>query len=317
MSSVASSWQRVNRDHPCPICGHTRWCLYAGPDHQPTAVICPRTPSDKECGGAGWLHRLSEGGQRPQRSVIRIGGSLSSNDVDYGGLASYFRRTCNPNHLDRFAAKLGVTVNSLIRLSVGWSEGHDAWTFPMRNAAGKVVGIRLRRPDGRKLSVPGGHEGLFVPTNQSPSDRLLVCEGPTDTAALLDLKFMAIGRPSCTGGVRHIVDLVRQLQAGEVVVVADSDQPGRHGAASLAGTLVRYCRVRIITAPKPFKDARDWLRAGARWVDVQRAINKAQVRKLTITITRKEVANEHEPQRRVEGGMEIQRHQRHGDGHGT
>jgi hypothetical protein len=182
--------------------------------------------------------------------VIRIGhGSSTSDDVDYGGLASIFRRTCNPNRLDRFAAKLGVTVNSLIRLSVGWSEDHDAWTFPMRNADGKVVGIRLRRPDGRKLSVTGGHEGLFVPTNQSPSDRLLVCEGPTDTAALLDLKFMAIGRPSCTGGVRHIVDLLGQLQVGEVVVVADSDQPGQQGAASLAATLVRYRRVRIVMPP--------------------------------------------------------------------
>jgi phage/plasmid primase-like uncharacterized protein len=223
--------------------------------------------------------------------VIRIGnGSLSSNDVDYGGLAGYFRRTCNPRNVERLAIQLGVTASSLLRLSVGWSEDHDAWTFPMRNADGKVVGIRLRRPDGRKLSVTGGHEGVFIPRGRDlyPGEPLLIAEGPTDTAALLDLKFMAIGRPSSSGGVRHLVDLVRKLKVKEVVVVADSDQPGRHGAASLAGTLVRFCKVRIITPPAGIKDARDWLRAGARWVDVQRVIQATPVRKLTITVTRKE-----------------------------
>jgi phage/plasmid primase-like uncharacterized protein len=136
--------------------------------------------------------------------VIRIGNGPSTTDtVNYAGLASIFRRSYNPNRLDRFAAELGVSMNSLLRLSVGWSEDHDAWTFPMRNANGKVVGIRLRRPDGRKVSVTGGHEGLFIPRGRDlyPGEPLLIAEGPTDTAALLDLNFMAIGRPSCTGGV--------------------------------------------------------------------------------------------------------------------
>jgi len=46
-------WQRVSPRRPCPICGRASWCMVAGPDDSPTAVICPRTPSDKRAGEAG------------------------------------------------------------------------------------------------------------------------------------------------------------------------------------------------------------------------------------------------------------------------
>ena len=107
---------------------------------------------------------------------------------------------------------LGVSVESLRRLGVGWSAKHRAWAFPMSNAAGDVLGIRLRLPGGKKLSVKGGKEGLVHSRRgplRLPSGRLLllIAEGPTDTAALLDLGFSAVGRPSCTGGVKLLVEL--------------------------------------------------------------------------------------------------------------
>ena len=80
----------------------------------------------------------------------------------------------------------------------------------MRNGAGEVVGVRLRKSDGKKLSIKGSKEGLFIPTGLKPCDRLLIGEGPTDTAALLDLGFEAVGRPSCTGGGRLLPELVRR-----------------------------------------------------------------------------------------------------------
>jgi DNA primase len=153
----------------------------------------------------------------------------------------------------------------------------------MSDASGLVVGIRLRRPDGRKLSVRGGKEGLFIPADLPDGGRLLICEGPTDTAALLDLGFSAVGRPSCTGGTRHLVELVRLRRPSELVIVADGDGPGQRGAEGLAATLAAYCAVvRVITPPAPHKDARAWKQAGATAGDVVALIDAAPVRRLQI-----------------------------------
>src|SRR5262249_22709102 len=157
--------------------------------------------------------------------------------------------------LEALICELGLTVSSLRSLGIGWATNHSAWSFPMADAKCNVVGIRLRLPEGRKFAVRGGRDGLFVPTALADAlagggGRLLVAEGPTDTAALLDLGFAAVGRPSCTGGVRLLADLLRHCQPPEVVIVADADAPGQYGAANLAAVLVAHApTVRIITPP--------------------------------------------------------------------
>src|SRR5262249_39384631 len=154
----------------------------------------------------------------------------------------------------------------------------------MVGTEGNVVGIRLRRPDGSKFAVKGGKEGLFVPANVfSESSPLLVCEGPTDAAALLGLGFAnVVGRPSCTGGTKLLVRLVQRSRA-EVVIVADGDEPGRRGADNLASVLAVYApAVQVIVPPDGLKDVRDWLRAGGKREDVERVIRVAPVRRLTV-----------------------------------
>jgi hypothetical protein len=140
-------------------------------------------------------------------------------------------------------------------------------------------------PDGRKLSVKGGKEGLFIPEGIDAHDLLLVCEGPTDTAALLDLGFSVVGRPSCMGGVALLVKMMQEHRPEGVVIVADADAPGQRGAESLAAVLVAYCpEVRVITPPAGVKDAREWRRRGATAADVQTAIDAAPVRKLAVSV---------------------------------
>jgi DNA primase len=192
--------------------------------------------------------------------------------------AERFRRGCDPKRLAGLARSLGLSVESLTAFRAGWSGGHLAWTFPMSDpATGRVVGIRLRLPSGKKLSVKGGREGLFLP---DPLDlyagRLLIAEGPTDAAALLDMGFpAAVGRPSCTGGTRHLVALVRDRRPDEVVVLADADEPGRAGAAVLARDLSLHVRaVRVTAPPAGTKDARAWKIAGATRPDVEDLIRR-------------------------------------------
>jgi hypothetical protein len=155
----------------------------------------------------------------------------------------------------------------------------------MQDAAENTLGIRLRLPDGRKLSVRRGCEGLFIPGALDAGRRLLICEGPTDTAAMLDLGFSAVGRPSCTGGVRLLVELARRWRVPELVVVADSDVPGQRGAESLASVLAAYCPVvRIIAPPAGIKDARAWKLDGAMAAGIEAAIGAAPPWKLTFTV---------------------------------
>src|SRR5262249_4713057 len=152
---------------------------------------------------------------------------------------------------------------SLSALRVGWSISHRAWAFPMTDNAGNVLGIRLRRPNGSKFAVRGGREGLFIPsTLNAASAPLLIAEGPTDVAALLDMGFQnVVGRPNCTGGVGLLVRMIRQHQPRHVVIVSDNDKPGQIGAANLASVLVTYTpAVRIVAPPIGLKDVRDWLR---------------------------------------------------------
>jgi hypothetical protein len=289
----AADWRRVSRRRHCPICGRPDWCLYAGPEGDPTAAICARAESAKRCGEAGWLHRLRDDPlRRPERRFVRhvplaAGGTMRA---DLPSLAADYHRAAVPSRLNEFAASLGLSVTSLCRLGVGWSAEHCSWSFPMTDPAGNVLGIRLRKPNGFKFAVAGGREGLFLPSTAGDVfTSIYICEGPTDAAALLDMGFGNVaGRPSCTGGVRLLVELVRRRRPPGAVIVADGDEPGRRGACNLASVLTAYApAVRVIAPPEGVKDARAWLRAGGGRQDVEQAIQAAPVRRLTVRATTK------------------------------
>ena len=221
------------------MCGKPDWCMFVGPEDSPTAAICARVESRKRCGEGGWLHVLRDDGptwapwRRSIHVAVRMMSKPGNGKIDVAKLGADFRAAVRAEALDKLAATLGVSAESLRRLGIGWSAKHRAWAFPMQDVAGNVLGIRLRLPSGRKLSVHGGREGLFLPTlttdHWPPTTMLLIAEGPTDTAALLDLGFLAVGRPSCTGGVRLLGELVRKLKPEGVVIVADADAPGNAG----------------------------------------------------------------------------------------
>jgi hypothetical protein len=281
-----SEWKRVTRAHPCPTCGKPDWCLYSADG---TVVICARVESAKRCGDAGWLHRLKDDMARLQRRHVRVVrfGADPSTRPDLWQLAAQYQQDLDHGRLYQLAVSLGLSVTALSQLGTGWSAQHRAWSFPMVNAERDVVGIRLRRPDGYKFAVKGSKEGLFLPaTVKEEASPLLIAEGPTDTAALWDMGFRnVVGRPSCTGGIKLLVELVRR-QPRDVVIVADADPPGRRGAHNLASVLAVYAlAVRVIIPPDPFKDARAWLRGDGKRMDVEQAIAAAPVRLLAVQAT--------------------------------
>jgi hypothetical protein len=285
-----SDWTRVSKTHPCPVCGRPDWCIFAGPADNPTAAICARVESGKRAGEAGWLHVLRDCGATwaPWRRTLRKAVDFIASQPAAAGIAAECAAGVrwavdHPEPLERFAVGLGVSPESLRRLGVGYSPDRQAWLFPMTDAAGNICGVRLRLSSGRKLSIRGGKEGLFIPAGID-GGRLLITEGPTDCAALLDLGFCAVGRPSCSGGVAHLVGLVGRLKPGRVVLVADADGPGRAGAQALAERLRALCGdVRVIEPAPGQKDMRQWKAAGATRADVQSAIDAAPRLQLNVT----------------------------------
>jgi len=131
----------------------------------------------------------------------------------------------------------------------------------MSEAEGKIIGIRRRFPNGRKVSLTGSKTGLFIPADLPPEGLLLICEGTTDTAAALDLGFNAIGRPNCNSLVKMTASAVKGYR--EIVIVADNDTAGKTGAEKLANYLAVRCRnVKIVCPPEGIKDLRQWLQVG-------------------------------------------------------
>jgi hypothetical protein len=201
-------------------------------------------------------------------------------------LATQYRNAIDSGRLHQLARQLGLSEASLTALGVGWSADYRAFSWPMLDCDGRTVGIRLRRPDGNKFAVRGGREGLFLPpAPELRGERLLVCEGGSDAAALLDLGYPHVaGRPSCMGGIKALCDLVRRRRPADVVIVADADEPGWRGAESLGTVLVCYSpAVRVVVPPGGAKDVREFLRAGGIQADLEVAIAAAHVRRLRVT----------------------------------
>lgn len=256
-----SRWIRVTKRKRCPICEHADWCLIS-PDG--AAVICMRVPSGREKrlkdGTIGNIHRI--GDAKPEREYIPP--TAAEVNLDVPAILRRYSMDTTPALMAEFAASLGVAASALERLGAVWSRRHNAWAFPMRDATGRAVGVRLRTIDGKKWAIRGSHSGLFLSATFEGdffggAGPIFVCEGPTDTAAMLTLGLDAIGRPSCSS----CGDMVKTLLAEErreVVIVQDRDVPGQRGAAQLAIDLRRPCK--IIT-PMKGKDAREWVKLGA------------------------------------------------------
>ena len=128
----------------------------------------------------------------------------------------------------------------------------------MFDGAENFAGMRLRSDEGEKWALRGGRQGIFIPSMELQGE-VLVVEGPTDAAAAVSLGFYAIGRPSCTGGVREIALLCRRIGVRRLSVLADNDGPGKSGARAFCGQIGLPARL-VVT---PAKDLREWVRNGA------------------------------------------------------
>jgi phage/plasmid primase-like uncharacterized protein len=157
----------------------------------------------------------------------------------------------------------------------------------MSDATGRIIGINRRFPDGAKYIVPGHKAGLYLPDDLTvgPDAPLVVCEGATDAVAGRDLGFQCAGRFSCTHGARLLVELVKALRPGLLVIIGDTDEPGRRGAQSLAAAVLPYVpALKVVEPPAPQKDLRAWRQAGATRHNLECLIAGIEPRRLAVRV---------------------------------
>ena len=249
------SFTRVTKSHPCAVCKKPDWCR-AFDDGW---AECMRVPSDKPAKSGGWMHWL--GGQCPRPiSLPPPRCQPTSPAINAAQLMRAWAAATTPVMLANYSGELGIGAYSLAKVGAAWAEPHQAWAFPMCDGYGNVVGIRLRNERG-KFAVRGSRQGLFLPDRlapMSPWPCLYVCEGPTDTAAALELGMFAVGRPNCCCGGPEIKVFARRHHVRRVVIIADNDKPGLDGARKVGAELKLPFTIYV----PPAKDVREFVQLG-------------------------------------------------------
>ena len=263
---------RVTRNNPCPICHKADWCGFTDDG----AVRCMRIHEEVD----GWRVRSRDGegggtfrpfGELPTiKDYYPVKPKPPAINWDSSVRKMYLAMTQEMKN--ELSDTLGVSPEVIRILGVGWCEPARAFSFPMYNGKGKIIGIRLRNRQGKKLAIRGSRAGVFCAANKSilskerDDEPIVVCEGPTDVMAIIELGFWGLGRPSCSGGSRY----VREMCGGHrVVLLSDADGPGREGAARLANELVTICPSVKVIEPLFGKDAREWKASGVNRQEVE------------------------------------------------
>ncbi len=272
------SWKRVTKQNPCPICEKDHHCSIA---LDGSVACCMRVPSDWECKGdmGGWIHKLNPDLVSRVRNVFRRTPKKKPLPPKYWhGLVTESQETAGLRpRAEVLGLQLGLSYKSLKRLLVGWLPEHSAWTFPMWDGKGRMIGIRLRGLNNQKWSITGSFNGIFWPTTVSrkATTRLIICEGPTDCAALLDLGFDAIGRPSNLAGTKYILEFLEGARR-DVVIMADNDTKSRatwEGAIKLADVIKPLtASLNVLVPPSDYKDIRGWYQGGGTHEDLEKIL---------------------------------------------
>ena len=260
--ATKDKWTRVSRKHPCPICEKADWCTISS-DGKYACCMRLHLGSIRRLKNDGYLFALDASRPAPPQKKERPAPVINFHALVRSSEARLTDAICSTE-----AFYLGLPPWTLRGLHCGIYELHTLG-FPMVNANGQYIGVRLRSHlDGSKWCVTGSHNGLFVTDQQLPDEQhIFVVEGGTNVAALLSIGLLSVGRPSNVGGREMLCEYLKPIKR-RVVIVKDNDtkplavEATTRGAWQLALNLIALKKsVKIITLP--VKDARDYVRAGA------------------------------------------------------
>ncbi|TWT40190.1 hypothetical protein KOR42_49320 [Thalassoglobus neptunius] len=270
VAHVYSGYERVTAERCCPVCRKPDWCLVS---RDGGAAICPRVSEGavKDLGEAGYLHLLSE--QRgwtpaPRVQSVSVPEPTPPPPARLSETLAQFAN-CAELGLPELAEQLGLSIEVLRRLNVGYCKYERCWSFPERDGSGTVIGLQKRYRNGEKRRLTGTRAGLTYPDDwDTETGPMLLVEGASDTAAGMLLGLSVVGRPSNRGGVKFLGEMLSTFpEHRETVVLGERDQkpsglwPGKDGAISTATKLAKLLQRPIgwSLPPDGCKDLREWL----------------------------------------------------------
>ena len=294
---MSAGWVRASKSRPCRLCGGPDNCEEIRGTQQGEVgwnVYCGRVSDGaiRQNDGGQWLHFVRDDAviavprPMPERKPVT---SPKPNSTYWAGVVQ-FCEEIGRDRLPELATVLGVSIDSLRRLRVGFSRKDDAWTFPERNDAGEFIGVNRRFQTGDKQRAAGASSGLTFADDWIVGDGpIFLPEGGSDAAAGLTMGLNMVGRPSNVGGVPMLAELLAHIPPERaVIVIGERDRkphdslkedarkrhsptcegcsicfPGWFGATHSAKQLAEKLARPVAWAfpPDDAKDLRDWFRA--------------------------------------------------------
>lgn len=228
----------------CKVCGKNDWCLQ---DEKGEYAICARVSKGaiRKIGNAGWLHKIENGKPLKVKAINR-----KKYPINWNLLNKFYKRKIYDYLVPcEFYPLYSENWYIYKSFDMGWDG--KVLTFPMRNEKREIIGIHKRYSEGKKGCEKGSQLGLFIPNTLDllTAGRIYVCEGLSDTAAVYDLGYKVIGKPSARAGNDLVCKFVKREVIKEVIIIADNDEVGKSGAVELAYQISPFCwNVEIIIA---------------------------------------------------------------------
>lgn len=283
--------QLSGRHGPCPKCGGNDRFRALDDFHETGGLICNQCFNKGNSDGFSALQWLLD--IRFPEALRRVADFVGMANNGHHKTATPARKKTSPaadetlsasflkglqasgkETLHDLAESLNVSHSALEDLGVGYLPDQNAWTWPEREADGKVCGINRRFEDGSKKVMRGHRRGLYYQDGwQEHEGPILIVEGGSDTAAGITIGLSTIGRPSAIVPRDLLSELVTMLQTVSnlrpIIVLGERDQnaegkwPGREGAIRTAEELTEALgrEVKWALPPKDVKDLRAWIRA--------------------------------------------------------
>jgi hypothetical protein len=272
-------WLRVSKDDPCPVCGKPDWCLIAADGslvrcmRKAEGAIETKQRKNGETYYVHQLHGADAAGEHednPTGAVDRADPetldkvysallghlALSDHHKDnlrqrglndqaieeggYGSLSKDARRLWAGKLLKQFGPDVLAGIPGFIKLDKGWTIAGMGLLIPVRDQAGKVVALSIRRDvvgpaesryrwlssNTKKHNGPSPGSPAHVPLGTPATAELVrLTEGAlkADVIARLDPdKGPTIGLPGCAQW-RSAVELLRGMKAKVVRLAFDAD----------------------------------------------------------------------------------------------
>ncbi len=299
--------ERVSAAQPCEVCGKPDWCSRAGDLLLCARNLHDGIEDFTYVGltkdGASGMYRLekTQGSIAGNGSPVGMASDLSPSDTPCGTPDGGLEEIDDGLDLEDLHARCTEALTSerkqaladLLKLppvvigslDIGWWAERDAWlrdeepprwanqpgcwSFPERDASGKLVGLNLRFPfhdqSGHAVRSHVGRRGLTLPAGwREQSDPLVCVEGPSDVLAGRLIGLNCIGRPSNTGGG----DLIAEACKGrKLILLGENDRkndgcwPGKDGVQVLRRKLNKAWGRPPHSAfpPGEAKDLRAWV----------------------------------------------------------